>query len=54
LREEALRPISIHIFGERATLSVTEAAIRFLATSAALGRPRELALFLDLPARCRE
>lgn len=48
MREEALRPMSVQLLGKEMTLPVLEAAIRKLAISAAWGRTRELALFLEL------
>lgn len=48
LREEALRPMPVHVLGEKVILPAAQAAIRSLAISAAWGRPRELAMFLDL------
>lgn len=48
MREEALRPMQVRLLGKEITLPVVEAAIRTLAISAAWGRPRELAMFLDL------
>jgi hypothetical protein len=48
LREEALRPMPVRVLGENITLPAAHAAIRSLAISAAWGRPRELAMFLDL------
>ncbi len=48
LREEALRPTPVRVLGEEITLPAAHAAIRSLAISAAWGRPRELAMFIDL------